>query len=189
MDGHCASCASPIFLESINQWRANLITFFLVVAVAAVTYRRDAGGTWLLIPILLILPIKTLASIFFCEYRVVTRRPPVRIPFIVFFFTAVLMSFAYVFVALGWLSFLLGSRRDLIEQLQGLSFPLGQLWPRFLISPQVSFADVLGVVFANSLFWGLVLLVCFRVAQAGLRRGRVQQIGLSGDVDQDEDEV
>jgi len=96
--------------------------------------------------------------------------------------------FGYYFVLLGWLSLLLGSHRDLLQQFDLASFPLNQIDRAFEITPQRSFLDVVGTIMGNTFFFTVIIYWCWRTVRTSFNRSRVTQIGITDDTKlEDED--
>ncbi len=69
------------------------------------------------------------------------------------------------------------------------SFPLGLINRNFIIRPDRSLAEVIGIVTANCYFYALGLTVVFKVVHGFLSRSRVTQLGISGTMLNDDDEL
>jgi hypothetical protein len=89
----------------------------------------------------------------------------------------------------GWLVALLGGHRDAAEITDMWSVPLGLINPAFVIRPEKSLAEVLGIVTANCYFYALGLTFVFKVVHGFLRRSRVTQLGISSTTLDDDDEL
>jgi len=101
----------------------------------------------------------------------------------------VLVAVVYGFFN-GRLAFLFGSsRRDVLDVVGIWSLPLVWVNPSFVITPEKSLAEVLGILTANSYFNALALTVIFKVVHGFMRRSRVTQLGISSTVLEDDDEL
>jgi uncharacterized protein (DUF983 family) len=109
--------------------------------------------------------------------------------FIVLWIVLVLLFIAYGFL-LGWVAFLLsGSRQEAARAADMFSFPLGLINRNFIIRPDRSLAEVIGIVTANCYFYALGLTIVFKVVHGFLSRSRVTQLGISGTTLNDDDEL
>ena len=96
-----------------------------------------------------------------------------------------IMTYGYV---LGWLAYLNGSHRDLIESMDMRSVPLGFVNPEFVVRPHKGLVEVIGIVSANSYFWALGLMLIFKFVHSRMRRNRVTELGISGTTVGEEDD-
>ena len=98
-------------------------------------------------------------------------------------FTVVYGSF------IGFVPFLLGVGQDAVEATDIFSMPLGLVNPRFMIRPDKSLAEVIGIITANSYFWSLGLTILFKVVHGFISRSRVTQLGISSTTMNDDDDL
>jgi len=109
--------------------------------------------------------------------------------FLIVWFSLILFAVIYGSF-IGWLAALLGAPREEVAASTDLwSIPLGLINPAFFIRPEKGLAEVLGIVAANSYFHALVLTAIFKVVHGFIRRSRVTQLGISGAMLDDDDEV
>jgi hypothetical protein len=109
------------------------------------------------------------------------------IPFAACYVAIALTIFIQQFILFGWAAFFLGTKRDVYEHFQMLSYPLAWINPNFLITPQRSFFDACGIVFANSYFGAFAFWICGNTVGAIFRRNRVTQLSItSSEVDIDD---
>jgi tRNA U34 5-carboxymethylaminomethyl modifying GTPase MnmE/TrmE len=95
------------------------------------------------------------------------------------------MTYGYV---LGWVAYLNGSHRDVIESMEMWSMPLGLINPAFTIRPEKDLVEVIGIVTANSYFWALGLMLIFKFVHSRMRRNRVTELAISGSSVGEEDD-
>lgn len=96
-----------------------------------------------------------------------------------------IMTYGYV---LGWLAYFNGSHRDLAESMDLWSVPLGFVNPEFVVRPDKSLVEVIGIVSANCYFWALGLTLIFKFVHSRMRRSRVTELAISGSsVGEDDD--
>jgi len=176
----CPFCKTSLYFERVNGWRPRVLTVAVVALLGAVTWTPQSGGTWLLWIVLVVVPIFVASSIFLLEWRLTTHRPSRRIPYAAFYVSTLIVAFGEIYLLFGSLAAVLGTRRDLLEHMQMLSMPSGFISPRFLITPNVSFFDMIGIVAANCFFWSFLLFACFRTVRYFMARSRLQTIGVSG---------
>lgn len=102
----------------------------------------------------------------------------------------VLILFAIVYGSfIGAVPFLLGApRQEAVEANDIFSLPLGLINAKFMIRPDKSLAEVIGILTANSYFWALGLTAVFKVVHGFISRSRVTQLGISGTTMNDDDE-
>ena len=79
-------------------------------------------------------------------------------------------------------------RQDAVQATDIFSLPLGLVNPRFMIRPDKSLAEVLGIITANSYFVALALVAIFTVVHGFIRRSRVTQLGISRPTLNDDDD-
>jgi hypothetical protein len=103
-------------------------------------------------------------------------------------FTGILLGVTYGFFT-GWLAALLGhSHQDVVEAVDIWSFPLSLINPSFIIRPEKSLAEVMGILTANSYFYALGVTVVFKVVHGFIKKSRVTQLGISSAMLDDDDE-
>jgi len=76
-----------------------------------------------------------------------------------------------------------------VEATDIFSMPLGLVNPRFMIRPDKSLAEVIGIITANSYFWSLGLTILFKVVHGFISRSRVTQLGISSTTMNDDDDL
>ena len=98
--------------------------------------------------------------------------------------------FVVDFLVVGWAYVAFsGPRRELNEHLEMISAPLGFLSAGFVIRTDKSFLDILGIILGNSLFWGTLMFLCYKVVRMAFVRNRVTQMGITDkQVDDAEDD-
>jgi uncharacterized protein (DUF983 family) len=176
----CPFCETSLYFEKVNGWRPRVMTVAIVSLLGAVTWTPHSGGVWLLWMVVAVLPIFIASSIFLVESRLTTHRPVRRIPYSAFYALTLIGAFGEIYLLFGSLAVIFGTRGDLLEQMQMLSMPSSLISSRFLIGPNVTFFDMIGIVAANSFFWSFLLFLCFRTVRYFMARSRVQTIGISG---------
>ncbi len=111
-----------------------------------------------------------------------------RVTLVSTFLAIFITFFAVEFVGLLSLYMILGARpTEIREQLEMLSEPLRWFSPQFLITPDRSFLDTLGIMLGNSFVISLPVFVCVKVVRSMFRRNRVTQMGLDGSIEQEDD--
>jgi len=108
--------------------------------------------------------------------------------FFIFWIGCILFAVVYGSF-IGAVPFLLGApRQDAVQATDIFSLPLGLVNPRFMIRPDKSLAEVLGIITANSYFVALALVAIFTVVHGFIRRSRVTQLGISRPTLNDDDD-
>jgi hypothetical protein len=108
--------------------------------------------------------------------------------FLASWFSLILMAVVYASI-IGFIPFLLGVGQDAVEATDIFSIPLGLVNPRFMIRPDKSLAEVIGIITANSYFWSLGTTIVFKVVHGFISRSRVTQLGISSTTMNDDDEL
>lgn len=89
---------------------------------------------------------------------------------------------------LGWVAYMNGSRRDVIESMQMWSTPLDLVNRAFVVTPEQDLVTAIGIVSANGYFWALALTLIFKFVHSRMRRNRVTELALSGSRVEEEDD-
>ena len=101
------------------------------------------------------------------------------IPFAACYVGIVLTIFIQQFTVLGWAVYILGSKRDVFEHFEMLSYPLAWIDSNFLITPSKSVGDISGILAANSYFGAFAAWICANIVHAVFRRNKVAQLGIT----------
>jgi hypothetical protein len=144
-----------------------------------VTYPAEHRGAWLLFLIVLLVPLRIIAGIVTPPWF---RRGllPSHVPFWPFYLAAVLTSVGYTWSLLGWLYVFLGaSKGEMRDHLDLISLPLGWLNSSFLVRPDKSFLDLLGVIAANSFFFAILFFLPYSVVRWFMQRSDIAKMNLS----------
>ncbi len=90
---------------------------------------------------------------------------------------------------IGTVPFLPGApRREAVEATDIFSLPLGLISGKFMIRPEKSLAEVLGIITANSYFYALGFTMVYKIVHGFISRSRVTQLGISSTTMNDDDE-
>jgi hypothetical protein len=189
-NGVCPHCSTNIRIAASYLLITDFLIFNLIFLVAALNYRSTVGGVWLLKICLLVVPLSVLRLWFVQPWlaKGSAEAQKFRLTFIGAYFTAIMLGVGYALACAGWLHVILRARPDeLTNHLHLISEPVVNINPNFLITRERSFAEVLGILLANSWFYAIIIFGCYSLAQPFLRRGRVTQIGISSNVIDDDD--
>ncbi len=96
-------------------------------------------------------------------------------------------AFVEVYIFLGGLTAILGTERDLTENLAILSAPLCWANQDFVIGPGTNLFKAFGIVGFNSFFYAVPLFAAYRIVRAAHRRSRPLTLGLSSPPKEDQD--
>lgn len=170
---------------------------FSVTVVQYLGLKAYAAVLWLPILVLCLAFVLPLTASWISPLKVETERSAkssnsykqnLRL-FITFWVGFILFAVVYGF-SMGWLASLMGGTRQDVELVTGMwSMPLGLINPAFLIKPEKSLAEVLGILTASCYFYALALTFVFKVVHGFLRRNRVTQLGISGTTIDDDDDL
>jgi hypothetical protein len=154
-----------------------LLVLTVLALIGISTYNSEHTGTWFFVVMLLALPVRVI-----CGMLVPPRfeRGPGRagIPFIGWYLICCAFIFLY-WTGWGWLHVLLGASKDEVqENLNFFSLPLGMVFRGFVLTPQRSFVDLCGILFANCFFYALALYLLYRFGGFLIRRDRVTRMDL-----------
>ncbi len=184
----CYFCEAELGMASSYAWSITLISYLSVAITAVFTYNPERRGAWLLFLMLMIVPFRLFWQKVTPPWFTTVNRAH-RPYFLACFLGVAFVTYALTFVIEGWAYWILGaSMAETQEKLEMLSLPLAWVWPQFLVTPRVSLIDVLGVILANSLFYSILILICWRFVRFVFNRNRVTRIGVTADSDI-EDEV
>lgn len=183
----CPSCQARIGIAHSYQRCVDLLTFAWIVLLGIVTHRSASDGTWLLGIILSAIPFWIAFIVLVPPWLKQGSNQP-RVTIVSSFLGAAMTIFLVEFLGFTAVILLLGSKRDLQEHLDMLSWPLAWINPNFLITPDKALSDVCGVILGNSFFFGLLLFACYQAVRWAFRRARVQRLWLSGTNPTDDDD-
>jgi uncharacterized protein (DUF983 family) len=194
----CRHCGSSFTFSTLPLWLGLPLSFVLsMVVVQILGLKAYAALLWLpilFVSLAVVLPVT--ASLL--PARMVELGPSARssgsykrtlVLFLTWWLTCVFIAVTYGFSA-GWLAALLRAPRQDIAVLTDMwSFPLGLINPSFIIRPERSLAEVLGIVTANCYFCALALTFVFKIVHGFIKRSRVTQLGISTTTIDDDDEL
>lgn len=179
MTSKCPYCHAPVTVaDSYSRW-VGFFTIAFVIALGAATHRADSGGTWLFWLFLAAIPINLLLQVMLPPW-LKEGTTQFRFTFMTAFFLGAIDIFVVVFVIFTVAILLLGTKADVREHLELLSWPLDLISRNFRITPEKRFTDVCGVILGEGLLYGSVFFACFRMVDWARRKGRPTQLLLSG---------
>jgi hypothetical protein len=193
----CPHCGARIGLSAAPLFAALIVGFGVSVwVVQLLGLRAYAALLWL--PILVVCVRYSLPLVGPMFFRLIVQNAPsgtsdsykstLRL-FLVWWFVLILFAVVYG-TFIGAVPFLLGApTQEAVEATDIFSLPLGLLNPKFMIRPDKSLAEVIGIITANSYFWALGLTMIFKVVHGFIRRSRVTQLGISSTTMNDDDEL
>lgn len=187
--GVCPGCESYVRVSrSYRDW-TSLLVFVVIVIVAALTYSPTSSGRWILLLFVLALPMRIAFNLLIPPTLEKGVLHP-RITIVSSILSCAYTVFVVDFLVVGWAYVAFsGPRRELNEHLEMISAPLGMLSAGFVIRPDKSFLDVLGIILGNSLFWGTLMFLCYKTVRSAFNRNRVTQMAITDKpVDDTEDE-
>ena len=176
--------ACPICHEWLRYSRKQarnraFIAYAALIVIGFMTYTSKAVGSWLLFLLLLGIPINWLCNLF-TRPRLEVGTPQPRLTYMGYVILLALEIFVLYVVVIGGFMWLAGgSRRDLNELYDALSYPLAWLNPNFRITTESSFLDKFGTILGNSLFYGGLMYTCYLFVRRTFTRNRVTQIGIT----------
>jgi hypothetical protein len=190
----CPHCAAWIRLPKWPFALVLLVSFVASLLIAQVV-RLKAYAAILWIPIFLVC-LRFLPSMIPMPLPalVISKEPSAKLRwrrnldlFFALWAAWILMALANCSIE-GGTAFMVGaSSRDLREIADTWSLPLGWVNSAFILRPNTSFLALFGIVSANSYFYALATAIVLRTVQRILRRGRVQELGLSHHTLDDDD--
>ncbi|HJT54747.1 MAG TPA: hypothetical protein VJ848_12910 [Candidatus Angelobacter sp.] len=191
----CPHCKGIVILSRLHLTVSYVLGFILSLIIAkALQLSVMAAPLWIPIFVLSFVGVAQLAALVISPYEVYRydAQPPGAIARNLGLFLAIwlgivvtIMTNGYV---LGWLAYLIGSHRDLIESMDLWSMPLGFVNPEFVVRPDKGLVEVIGIVSANSYFWALGLMLVFKFVHSRMRRSRVTELAISGTTVGEEDD-
>ena len=161
-----------------------------VILIGSATYSHASTGLWIIGLVLFWAWIAFVLSLMIpATYE--RGNPQAQFTWVASFLTIFATWFTVEFVGLLAAHVLLGATsREVQELLEFLSVPLGWFSSQFVITPQVRFLDVCGIVLGNSFFIAMPVFVCAKTTQYVMNRNRVVQLGIDhklGDADDEQD--
>jgi len=191
----CPHCKGIVILSRRHLTLSYVLGFILSLIIAkALQLSVMAAPLWIPIFVLSFIVVAQLTALVISPYEVYRYHapPPGVIARNLGMFLAIwlgivftIMTYGYV---LGWLAYLNGSHRDLIESMDMWSMPLGFVNPEFVVRPDKGLVEVIGIVSANSYFWALGLMLIFKFVHSRMRRNRVTELAISGTTVGEEDD-
>jgi hypothetical protein len=191
----CPHCKGIVMLSRRHLLVSYVLGFILSLIIAkALQLSVMAAPLWIPIFVLSFIVVAQLTALVISPYAVYRydAPPPGVIARNLGMFLAIwlgivftIMTYGYV---LGWLAYLNGSHRDLIESMDMWSMPLGFVNPEFVVRPDKGLVEVIGIVSANSYFWALGLMLIFKFVHSRMRRNRVTELAISGTTVGEEDD-
>jgi hypothetical protein len=175
---YCPTCETRISISADYSRWTPVVIVLATILFAWFTRTPDSRGAWLLSMILASFILRTGFLMVFPPPLAVAPKTQ-GIPFAVCYVVFALTVFIQQFILFGWAAFLFGTKRELYEHLEMLSYPIAWINPKFLITPQNSFFDVCGVLLANSYFGAFTYWVCANTVRAIFRRSRVTQLSIT----------
>lgn len=182
----CSYCHAAVTLaNSYIRWVVAFTVAF-VIALGILTHQDDSGGTWLFGLFCSAIPIYLILSMMLPPWL---KKGTYQFTFSLgqAFIIAVIDIFLVMFVLGTLVILILGSKADVRQHLEELSWPLVAISRNFLITPQKTFIDVCGILLGNSAFYGLVWFGCVSWVRWSSRRVRTIRLSLSGKNPTDED--
>lgn len=183
---HCPFCETRIGLSPSYQRWTLLVVVLSTTAIAWQLRTPSSSGAWLLgmLAVALLLRAAVL-GVFPAPLSVAPQSD--GIPFAGCYLALALIILIEQFILFGWAIVVMGSRQDLYDHFQILSYPLAWINPNFLITPQRSFLDVCGILMANSYFGAFAFWLCGNGVRAVFRRNRVTRMTIT-DAPEDSDD-
>jgi len=183
--GACFKCQQHFSVAPAYFRKLGAITLGTVVLLGLLSLSRSARGSWFLWLFLFGIVLRlTLGFLVPPWFDKGFKQPKVT-------FTTVWILWAIIlciyYLDIGGLFSGVGATRDFREHMESLSYPLGYLNPRFLITAQTAGIDLVGITLANSCFYAALIAACFTFVRWVFRRNRVTQIGL-GQTSPEDDE-
>ena len=193
----CPHCGARIGFSAAPLLAALIVGFGASIwVVQLLGLKAYAALLWL--PILVLCVRYSLPLVGPMFFRLIVQKAPSRTSdsykstlrlFLIWWFVLILFAIVYGSF-IGAVPFLLGApRQEAMEATGVFSLPLGLINPRFMIRPDKSLAEVIGIITANSYFWSLGLTMVFKVVHGFIRRSRVTQLGISSTTVNDDDEL
>jgi hypothetical protein len=191
----CPHCQGIVILSRRHLLVSYVVGFILSLIIAkALQLTVMAAPLWIPIFVLSFIVVAQIAALVISPYEVykydaplpgvITRNLGV---FLAIWLAIVVTIMTYGYV-LGWVAYLNGSHRDVIESMEMWSMPLGLINPAFTIRPEKDLVEVIGIVTANSYFWALGLMLIFKFVHSRMRRNRVTELAISGSSVGEEDD-
>jgi hypothetical protein len=192
----CPHCDAKISVSLAGLWLA-LPTGFVASILVVQLLGLKANAALLWFPILifcLIAASRAMPVLLPPRLKVVpdSVRGPGSVKKNLALFIGIWLSLILYLVAYGFFTGLLASLMQASPDDKMIvpimfSVPLGLVNPAFLITPEKSLAEVLGIMIANSYFYALVLTFILKTVHGFLRRSRTIQLGISGTTVNDDD--
>lgn len=191
----CPHCRGIVTLSRRHLLVSYICAFVLSLAIAEWLHlTASAAPLWIPIFIVSFLLAMQVTALVMSPYEICRNDapPPGLIArnlgmFLSIWFAIVATVLAYGYV-LGWLAYLNGSHRDVIESMDLWSVPLGFVNPAFTVRPEKDLVEVIGIVSANCYFWALGGMMVFKFVHSRMRRSRVTELALSGSSVGEEDD-
>jgi len=181
------ACDTPVRVSLSFRRTTSFVALLIVLLVAYLSFPPTSTVPWA-VGLVLFWPYITFILWAVVPAKYEQGRDALDFTFGAVFVGVFVTIFTVEFVGFLLAHVVLGAKlSEIREHLFILSEPLVWLSPQFLITPEASFMDVCGVMFANSFVIAIPLFLCVKVVKSALRRNQVTQIHIDGSVDHTDD--